>query len=95
MIHTQEELEIIDKYNNSIDEDIVEYVNKVYNGASPTPITVGFLTEKASQEIEFLTGKKVYGNRIILDSNDVIHIRNRHGKNGEQDESMANIEDIA
>lgn len=95
MIYTQEELKYISNYRDSIDADIVEYVNKVHSGDRPTPITVGFLTEKAAQEIEMLTGKKVYGNRIVLDNNSVIHIKNRHGKGGEQDESMANIEDIA
>ena len=95
MLHTKEELEIIQKYNDSVDIDIVDFVKRVYQGETPNPITVGFLTEKTAQEIESLTGKKVYGNRIILDNNGVIHIKNRHGKDGEQDESMANIEDIA
>ncbi|MBQ0059312.1 MAG: hypothetical protein KBS83_05070 [Lachnospiraceae bacterium] len=95
MIHTKEELMIIDKYLNAVDQDVIEYVKKVYQGEKPTPITVGFLSDRTAEEIEHLTGKKTYGNRVVLDDNGVIHIRNRHGKGGAQDESMANLEDIA
>lgn len=96
MEHTKEELEIINNYKNSTDFDIYDYVKNVYDGKEITdPITVGFLTENAAKDIELLTGKKVYGNRIVLDSNTVIHIRNRHGENGIHDNSMKDIKDIA
>lgn len=95
MEHSKLEQKIMENYKNAIDIDVLVYIKKIYNGEEVAPITVGFLTDKASDDIERLTGKKVYGNRIVLDSNGVIHIKNRHGKNGEQDESMSNIEDIA
>lgn len=95
MQHTTEELKTIENYKNSVDEDVVTYINKIYNGELIPPITVGFLSDIAAIDIERLTGKKVYGNRIVLDSNGLIHIRNRHGENGIQDDSMKNIEDIA
>lgn len=95
MEHTKAELQVLQNYHDSIDEEILEYVKRIYNGEKEKPITVGFLSENAAKNIEYLTGLKVYGNRIILDDNGVMHIRKRHGKNGEQDDSMKNIEDIA
>ena len=95
MIHTASELQIMEKYNESIDSEIYDYVKKIYNGEKVPSITVGFLSDKAARKIEELTGKKVYGNRVILDDNGIIHIKKRHGENGEHDESMKNIEDIA
>lgn len=95
MIHTASELQIMEKYNESIDSEIYDYVKKIYNGEKVPSVTVGFLSDKAARKIEELTGKKVYGNRVILDDNGIIHIKKRHGENGKQDESMKNIEDIA
>ena len=82
MEHSKLEQQIMENYKNAIDIDVLVYIKKIYNGEEVAPITVGFLTDKASDDIERLTGKKVYGNRIVLDSNGVIHIKNRHGKNG-------------
>ena len=95
MEHTKEELEIITNYEKSIDLDIINFINRIYESGQSESITVGFLTDKAAKEIELLTGKKVYGNRIVLDTNGVIHIRNRHGVDGTHDESMADIKNIA
>ena len=95
MIHTESELQIMENYKESIDLEIYDYVKKVYNGEKASSVTVGFLSDEAAGKIEELTGKKVYGNRVILDDNGIIHIKKRHGENGEQDESMKNIEDIA
>lgn len=94
-LHTEGELEVIKKFQNAIDSEVFDFVKAVYQGDTPAPITVGFLTDQAAEEIEKLTGKSVYGNRIVLDDNGAMHIRNRHGEGGEQDESMANIENIA
>lgn len=95
MRHSKEELQIINNYKKSVDLEVRNFVEKVYGGEHVQPITVGFLTDRAAIEIEHLTGMMVYGNRIVLDDNAVIHIKNRHGIGGEQDESMKNIDDIA
>ncbi len=93
--HTQEMLQIMTHYHNAIDEEILHFVNDILCGRDVIPLTVGFLTDQASETIQELTGKKVQGNRIVLDPNAVNHIEHRHGPNGVQDHSMQNIEDIA
>ena len=95
MNHTPEELKIIESYKNSVDQDIYHCINAAYSGEQVYPVTVGFLSDVAANEIEKLTGKTVNGNRIVLDLNGINHIKNRHGENGEHDDSMKNIEDIA
>jgi len=96
MGHTKEELEMIRKYEESTDIEVLEFVNGVLNGEDKLNyVTVAFLPQKAAEEIEKLTGKKVEGSRVILDINAIRHIENRHGTNGKQDQSMKKAEDIA
>lgn len=95
-MHTDEEKVIIKRYEEATDADVFDFVTGVMNGDDKLNyVTVAFLPEKAAQEIERLTGKKVEGSRVVLDINGIHHIENRHGKNGQQDQSMKNIEDIA
>ena len=95
-LHTPEQNKIIEQYKNSIDLDVKEYIKEVLAGKEENKfITVAFLTEKMAMEIEKLTGKSVYGHRVVLDANSIIHIVNRHGEKGKHDSCMSNIDDIA
>lgn len=94
--HSKEELELYKNYSASMDEEVLEFVKSVMDGNDRMNyVTVAFLPESAARRIEQLTGKKVEGNRVVLDINAIRHICNRHGKNGAQDHSMEYIEDIA
>ena len=42
-----------------------------------------------------IVGLDKVGRKVVIDTNAVNHIDNRHGVNGQQDHSMSNIEDIA
>lgn len=96
MAYSEYQIREIKRYQEAVDEEVLEYVKAVLNGEkSVHHITVAFLSEQATEEIEHLTGKKVAGNRIVLDTNGIHHIDKRHGKNGKQDQSMSNPEDIA
>lgn len=75
MKHTKEEIDIIRKFEESIDDEILEFVEKIYNGDEASTITVGMLSDNTAKSIEELTGKKVYGNRVVLDKNGVMHIK--------------------
>ncbi len=88
--------EMVRRYEESTDNDVLDFVNNVLKGEDKVNyVTVAFLPEKAAEEIEKLTGKKVQGSRVVLDINAIKHIENRHGENGQQDQSMKNAEDIA
>lgn len=95
-MHTGKELTVMEEYEKSVDEDIYRFVRDVMDGDDRINcITVAFLTERAARDIEALTGKTVEGNRVVLDISAVKHIIKRHGENGEMDNSMRNIDDIA
>ena len=94
--HTDEEMALIRAYEESTDDEVKDFVKSVLDGEDKLNyITVAFLPDSAAKEIEELTGKKVNGSRVVLDINGIKHIENRHGKNGEQDHSMENADDIA
>lgn len=81
--------------DNFVDQEVLAFVKKVYEGKYVKPITVGFITEKEANQIEELTGLKVCGNRITLDRDAVVHIEKRHGAKGLSDHSMKDNKDIA
>lgn len=88
--------QIINEYRSSVDEDVRSFVQDVLADKDQMNyITVAFLTDEAAKTIERLTGKNVLGNRVVLDINAVKHIENRHGKEGKQDHSMKDVEDLA
>lgn len=94
MNHTESELRIMQEYENAVDEEVLAYVNKELHEDKDV-ITVGFLTVSAAEKIKELTGKEVYGNRIVLDKNGLRHIIERHGIEGKQDDTMRDKKDIA
>ena len=88
--------ETIKQYKESTDQDVLDFIDSVMNGSNITNlITVAFIPDAAAKEIEILTGKKVEGNRVVLDANAVRHIEKRHGVNGKQDSSMKDTKDVA
>lgn len=94
-VHTQEQLNVMEQYRDAVDSDILDFVRDVRTGANVRPQTVAMISDKAASEIQSLTGKEVYGNRVVLDSNGVRHIDKRHGVNGIADHSMADDADLA
>lgn len=94
MNHTEIELRIMQEYENAVDEEVLQYVNKEFHEDKDI-VTVGFLTASAGDKIKELTGKEVYGNRIVLDRNGLKHIIERHGTAGKQDDTMSDKKDIA
>ena len=86
MEHTEEQKRVIDEYKNSSDQDVIDFISDIQCGKDKLNyVTVAFISEKASEKIFELTGKRVAGNRVVLDKNAVRHIENRHGLNGKQD----------
>lgn len=95
-MYTDEQKKIIKEYNNSVDETVRLFVEGIMSGRNTAKyIVVAILSENTSKKITDLTGKKVDGNKVVLDVNAVKHIINRHGENGAQDQTMMDPEDIA
>lgn len=96
MEYTDREKALIEAYKNATDTDVKDFVEDVLAGREKLNyVTVAFLPEGAVNKIKELTGKDVAGYRVVLDINAVRHISNRHGKNGEQDHSMSDPDDVA
>ena len=96
MGHADKEKELIEAYKNATDTDVKDFVEDVLAGREKLNyVTVAFLPDRAAEKSKELTGKQITGNRVVLDISGVRHIENRHGKNGKQDHSMSNPEDIA
>ena len=93
--HTPEQLRVMEEYKNSIDDEVVQFVNDAREGKTVRPITITMVSNRAASDIEEKVGMKVYGNRVVLDANGANHIQKRHGKNGNSDHSMADDADIA
>ena len=51
--------------------------------------------QKDRNKFADIVGLDKVGSKVVIDTNAVNHIDNRHGVNGQQDHSMSNIEDIA
>ncbi|MBQ6582418.1 MAG: hypothetical protein IJH77_01175 [Mogibacterium sp.] len=87
---------IVEAYRRAADPDVLRFIRHVGTGKTDIrSITVGFYSRETAETIEHLTGRPVQGNRVLLDVKGVRHIANRHGRNGAQDESMANPRDLA
>ncbi len=69
MEHSKEQLEIIEKYEKSVDLEVLAFVKDVMNGEDRLNyITVAFMPNQAAERIERLTGKKVEGSRVVRDN---------------------------
>lgn len=94
--HTTEELARIEEYKNAADPGLANFYENVLNGKyNGRPYTVGMVNDRAAQAIDDLTGINVRGNAHVLDDNGVRHIENRHGAEGNADNTMADVEDVS
>ena len=94
-IHTPEQLRTIQEYQASTDPDLVQYYRDVKSGEKKAPYRVGTVNERAAQAMRDLTGIDTTGNAVVLDSNGVQHINNRHGGgSGSADATMSNELDV-
>jgi len=90
--------ETVEEFENSVDENLVNFAQKVRDKAFKYPskrnYSLGPVSERGSSDIHNLTGVDVSGYEHILKGSTVEHIENRHGENGTADRSMADVNDI-
>lgn len=88
---------IIDAYQNAVDENVLD-VAQMYRenkNAKNQRIQVAEVTGQMVDDVHRLTGTDVSGYTVWADKTTFNHIEKRHGVNGEQDHSMANLNDVA
>lgn len=94
---SKEEIEVIKKeYENAIDDGLIRYIENINKGEKVKPYhNIGNISKELVEDVRKLTGLDITGYKNSIDSIAVEHIWDRHGENGEADNSMSDINDIA
>ena len=98
--HTPEQLKTMREYQKATDSKLMEFIKKVrglkdVNVASKIRHEISPLSKEQVRDIKDVSGIDTTGYTHVIKGDGVIHINNRHGKNGQHDQSMANDADIA
>ncbi len=95
--HTPEMQRIIREYEEAVDPQIVEFIDRVQAGvASPkAKRTVGQINGNLAKEISNIVGFDVDGFSALIEPSAIKHINKRHGGIGQADQSLADKNDIA
>lgn len=93
--HTPEELKIIEEFKNSVDYELVDYIQKARTDEYVGKYKVTETTARAEQAMKDLTKLPKVGKYMVINKNTIQHIDYGHGKLGESDSTMSNDEDIA
>ena len=95
--HTPEQLRIMQEYEEAVDPQIVEFIDRVQAGvASPkAKRTVGQINGNLAKEISNIVGFDVDGFSILIEPSAITHMAKRHGKKGYADQSLADKNNIA
>lgn len=95
--HTPEQRQVIEDYNNAVDNSLLGFVQKVINKAEDIPkrFSLKAVSERQAADIKRLTGVDTTGFVTAIERRAVEHIDKNHGANGRTDHSMSDIKDIA
>lgn len=95
--HTPAELQVMTEYQAAVDSKLLGFVQKVISKAADIPkrFELKGMSNRAAEDIWRLTGVNTYGFKTAIEPRAVQHIVNRHGANGQADQSMADSADIA
>lgn len=95
--YTDDHQRVMEEYANAVDKDFLDYLSvEVKNpGIQAKPYTVARMSDKTAGMIKEKIGLDTTGWDVKIEPRMVDHIWKRHGENGEQDHSMADVSDIA
>lgn len=95
--YTDDHQRVMEEYANAVDKDFLDYLSvEVKNpGIQAKPYTVASMSDKTAGMIKEKIGLDTAGWDVKIEPRMVDHIWKRHGENGEQDHSMADVSDIA
>lgn len=88
---------VIEGYLDAVDQEVLEAAQtyRADKNAKFRRIKLGDVQQREAESIKSLTGKDVSGYTHNIDRNGFVHIENRHGINGAQDQSMSDLNDVA
>lgn len=95
-VHTPQEQAVINAYQDSVDKDLVDYVELVKEnpGKKLPRYPLNPVDDRAANDIQRLTGIDVRGNKTEIEPRTIEHILKRHGENGKANSSMRDVNDI-
>lgn len=95
-VHTPQEQAVINAYQDSVDKDLVDYVQLVKEnpGKKLPRYPLNPVDDRAANDIQRLTGIDVRGNKTEIEPRAIEHILKRHGENGKANSSMRDVNDI-
>ena len=96
--HTPQEQAIIEEYQNSVDEGLVQFAEQIKAGAvdaNQVRYTLKPVSNRAVSDIKRITGVDASGFSTVIEGRMIDHTLRRHGENGKADQSMRDINDIA
>jgi len=95
----QNAAQIRQDYENAVDTDLIKFIEDVHSTPDDMVNNLDFRVSKVSEkqrtDIERLTGEPLNANSNFIKGDRIVHIEDRHGKNGKADQSMADPNDIA
>ena len=85
------------EYQEAVDDNITEFVERVLNNDfhPKEKMNIGKIPERSVRDISDIVHFDVNNYSTVIKPETIQHIVKRHGENGQQDHSMANIEDIS
>ena len=92
--HTPQEQAVIDAYQSSVDQNLVDYYDGVESGNEKGFYPLKPVSDRAASDIQRITGNDVNGFRTRFDARQMFHIKNDHGVNGKANKSMADSNDV-
>lgn len=95
--HTPAQIQQINDYHNAVDTRMLKAAQEYKNnpGAEHNRTQVSKVSEREAEDIKKLTGFDVRGYAHTADRNFFAHVEKRHGENGDHDQSMKSLEDVA
>ena len=95
--HTHAEQEIIEAYQNAVDETLKDAFEEAYNNpnAEFSRYKISDVSERQAADASRILGGDYAGYTNNINTNEIKHILKRHGPDGEHDTSLADLNDAA
>ncbi|MBE6598557.1 MAG: hypothetical protein E7638_03845 [Ruminococcaceae bacterium] len=95
--YSPEHQKVIEEYANAVDDNFRRFIDSVIDnpGHRDDSYSLSVVSEDTARKIKDIIGFDTEGWNTKIESRMIRHIWNRHGADGQQDNSMANRDDIA
>ncbi len=95
--HSEAEQRVVDEYQAAADPALTRYIERILESGAEGAgrFDLNPVSDRAAEDILRITGVDVKGNATQIEPRMVEHIWKDHGENGQADQSMRDVNDIA